>query len=176
MRIESVRRSNEQGDTTRRDETRWDGECETRLCGQAERVLDCRSPLCPTHPPTACRGGGTHRSRPRDSHAAPRWKRREEKGGGGGVLERGARESDPPAIFNEASIKKETARLCSAMTFWSRFFPSRVLSCTAAFSHPRALRDPTRHRRITYLPRIALRIFFSRHTSLSLHFIKCLSI
>jgi len=35
------------------DATRHDGECKTRLCEQAERVLDCGSPLCPTHPPTA---------------------------------------------------------------------------------------------------------------------------
>jgi len=35
--------SETQGDATRR----------ARLCGQAERVLDCGSPLCPTHPPIA---------------------------------------------------------------------------------------------------------------------------
>jgi len=50
----------QQSDTTRRvgtgrGGTERDGECETRLCGQAERVLDCGSPLCPTHPPTAPR-------------------------------------------------------------------------------------------------------------------------
>lgn len=47
------------------DATQHDSECETQLCRQAKRVLDCRSPLCPTHPPTALRRR-THRSRPRD--------------------------------------------------------------------------------------------------------------
>lgn len=56
------------GAAERCDATQRNAMARPWLCGQAERVLDCRSPLCPTHPPTAL-DRNTPLSRPRDPHA-----------------------------------------------------------------------------------------------------------
>ena len=98
-----------------RDGTERDGECETRLCGQAERVLDCGSPLCPTHPPTAprrnaslapagsaCSGlqaaGSRKGGREKGPRKGPRMKEQANKyrvASAGTAGERGAPSSDP---------------------------------------------------------------------------------
>lgn len=80
--------------------TERDGECETRLCGQAERVLDCGSPLCPTHPPTAPRrnaplapAGSAYRGSERESRKGPRME--------GQVPSAGVRGAPHPAITSD---------------------------------------------------------------------------
>lgn len=182
MRIGPVRQSNATG----RDGTGWGGECETRLCGQAERVLDCRSPLCPTHPPiphaeeeertARARGIRMRGERRGQRHPGRRKRGGEERGG---ILGRGARESDPPAIFNEASIKRKLRACAQQWPSDPVSFPreSSLGIRTAAFSHPRVPRDPART--------VGLRIwqelwstnsFFSLYPSPLPHSIKCLII
>lgn len=153
----------EQRDTTRREGVRrwtWD-------------AIVWASGTCPWLQESAMSYTPTYRiPRRRNAPLAPAgFARGGGEGDGGGTegeaLERGARESDPPAIFNEASIKKETARLCLGSDLLIPFLSlERVLSCTAAFSHPRAPRDPARTVGLRTLPRIAPRIFsFPLHPS-----------
>lgn len=105
----------QQSDATRRSGaerggTGRDGECETRLCGQAERVLDCGSPLCPTHPPTAPRknaplafAGSACCERDREwegPRKGPRY--------GGACAPTGC-EGPPPASLNDAGTESNCA-------------------------------------------------------------------